>query len=114
MKANQLTRLLQVSIGSIVIVFLAGCIASSTKMNSVSLGMSKEQVISIMGQPATISACSDAGPWGTTENLHYLLRDTAGMLGAFTVKLRGGKVTMFGPQGSFQDDPTLNLNIKKQ
>jgi outer membrane protein assembly factor BamE (lipoprotein component of BamABCDE complex) len=51
----------------LLIAFLFGCAGSSKKMNLLSLGMTKQQVIEAIGEPTSTSANRN------TEYLHYRL-----------------------------------------
>ncbi len=96
---------------------VVGC-ATEDRINKVSAGMSKAQVIAAMGNPS-----STAGE-GETEYLNYNLL-VRGPLGGATpiqnqyfVRLRNGKVDAYGRKGDFNStkDPTqnVNLNIKTE
>lgn len=69
----------------------AGC-ATSPRMNKLSVGMTKDEVLDILGSPDSTSAK------GGAEYLSYMLHD--GPLGAsandYMVKLVNGKVDSFG------------------
>jgi SmpA / OmlA family len=76
---------------------LMGC-ATAHKLNRLSLGMTKEQVISVMGAPDTTGAQDDR------EYLVYHLSDTklesfVGFTEPYVVQLKGGKVDAFGRRG---------------
>ena len=98
-------------------VALLGC-ATSTKMNNVSVGMTKQQVIAAMGQPESVRA--DGG----VESLHYKLSESGdwvrGTWGVPTrdyfVRLRNGVVDAYGKVGDFDSTkaPTLNINVKEK
>jgi outer membrane protein assembly factor BamE (lipoprotein component of BamABCDE complex) len=73
---------------------LAGC-ATADKMNGLSIGMTREQVISVMGAPDT------TGAQGNNEYLVYRLSDTkleslVGFTEPYVVELKEGKVDAFG------------------
>jgi hypothetical protein len=98
-------------------VALIGC-ATSNRINSVSVGMTKQQVIATMGQPASVRA------GGGVEYLHYKLSESGdwvyGTWGVPTrdyfVRLRNGVVDAYGKVGDFDStkDPTLNMNVKEK
>ena len=75
--------------------------------------MTKSEVISVMGQPA-----STAAPGGGMELLRYRLSPTDdhafyGLTEEYFVKLINGRVDSYGKVGDFNStkDPTLNLKI---
>jgi hypothetical protein len=73
--------------------FMLGC-ASAGRMNSVRLGMTKQQTLAVMGKPTSTSAK------GEVEYLNYrlsrgLFRDD------YYVRLNQGKVDAFGRAGDF-------------
>lgn len=80
-------------------VALAGCVTSSKKLAEVEIGMSKAQVLAILGEPKSVSARDGA------EILHYQLSgDRAPPLNpnaakysqGYAVELVGNKVTAYG------------------
>jgi len=90
---------------------LCGC-ASAHKINSISLGMSKEDVIKTMGRPVSTSATEG------TEYLNYKLAETSDddFLGRYTpyyVSIRDGKVVSYGRTGDFDStkDPTQVIKV---
>lgn len=94
---------------------LAGC-ATAPKMNRLSVGMTKQEVVSVMGQPT-----STAAPGSGVELLRYRLSPTSdhalyGVTEEYFVRLVNGKVESYGKMGDFDStkDPTLNLNIKNR
>lgn len=85
-------------------------------MNRLSVGMTKQEVIKVMGSPA-----SSAAPGGGEEILRYELsaNSTAAYYGIcqeYFVRLLNGVVHSYGKMGDFNSskDPTLNLNIRHQ
>ena len=79
--------------------FLCGC-ATAGRMNQVSLGMSKAEVIRVMGQPVSTSAKDN------TEYLNYRLSETStadyyGDYTPYAVCLKNGKVVSYGRHGDF-------------
>ena len=96
---------------------LAGCVTTSDSMAELSVGMSKSEVIKLLGKPDSVSAQSGV------EYLTYTLRtetsftrNTWGYQSQYFVRLIGGKVESYGRVGDFDStkDPTLNLNIKNR
>ena len=95
-----------------------GCRPPATdQINRLSVGMSKQQVESILGEPEYTSAKANM------VMLHYSLRKKPSRLQLFEnplsdyyVRLVNGRVESFGKLGDFDStkDPTLNLNIKNR
>lgn len=90
---------------------LCSC-ATSYKINSVSLGMSKGDVIKTMGNPISTSAIDG------TEYLNYELSETnfsayQGSTKPYYVCIRDGKVISYGRTGDFDStkDPTQVIKI---
>lgn len=98
-------------------IMLYGC-ATSPKINSVSVGMTKPQVIEVMGQPNSMRAIDNV------EYLHYKLSDSGDWLYGtwgvpmrdYFIRLRDGTVDAYGKVGDFDstNSPTLNLNIRNR
>lgn len=95
---------------------LMSCAATAPKMNRLSTGMTKQDVIKVMGTPV-----STAAPGGGEEILRYELsaNSTAAYYGItqeYFVRLLNGVVHSYGRMGDFNSlrDPTLNLNIRHQ
>jgi outer membrane protein assembly factor BamE (lipoprotein component of BamABCDE complex) len=95
---------------------LAGC-ATSGKINAVSIGMTKDEVLKVMGDPVSISAK------GNIEYLNYKLSETdddafMGWTTSYFVRIINGKVDSYGRSGDFDstNKPTLKIetdeNIK--
>ena len=96
---------------------LVGCTTSSDAMTELSMGMSKSEVIKLLGKPDSVSATSG------TEYLTYTLRtetsftrNTWGYQGHYFVRLVNGRVDSYGKVGDFDTtkDPTLNINIRNR
>ncbi len=90
---------------------LCGC-ATAHKINAVSLGMSKDEVIRVMGKPSSTSATEG------TEYLNYKLAETNnddwyGVSTPFYVCIKEGKVISYGRMGDFDStkDPTQIIKI---
>lgn len=105
-----------------VVVILAGCVVGggylpAEKMNLLSIGMTKAEVISAMGRPS-----STAAPSGGVEILRYNLSPSAtghfltGSYDEYFVRLADGKVESYGKMGDFDStkDPTLDVTIKNR
>ena len=75
--------------------FLAGCAASSQKINNVKLGMMKSDVISVMGEPSYVAARGDV------EILCYKLSSTGLFVDEYIVRIKNGKVDLFGQRYDF-------------
>ncbi len=80
----------------LLIIVLSGCaghFAMSSKMNNVNVGMSRSEVVSVMGQPNSHSSIGDS------EDLVYVLNTSAwdtAMPEPYVVRLIDGKVSSFG------------------
>jgi hypothetical protein len=99
-------------LSSLLLVALIGC-SSTQKMNNISLGMSKAEVIAVMGSPN-----SSAGYDGGVEVLKYSLAKNLDEVMLYTaseyfIQLKDGKVTKYGRMGDFDStkDPTTNVNL---
>lgn len=98
------------SITLITIAFLlAGC-ATAHKISQVKLGMTREQVIKVMGPPASTSAK------GSCEYLNYSLSETddqafVGITEPYYVRLVDGRVDSYGRLGDFDSTqkPTVRI-----
>jgi hypothetical protein len=90
---------------------LCGC-ATSGKINSVQVGMTKGEVITVMGNPVSVSAKEE------TEYLNYKLSETdddafRGWTTPYYVRLIQGKVDSFGRTGDFDSTKTPTMKIEK-
>jgi hypothetical protein len=78
----------------------AGCLTSASKINAVQIGMTKEQVLKIMGPPASITADTNA------VYLNYALSENGPQFGVpyvatpYEIKLVNGKVESYGRAGA--------------
>ena len=97
----------------ILVVFLASCATPpSHKMNRLSVGMTKSEVLDAMGKPS-----STASPGKGVEFLRYReFYDGGNYYITYFVRLVDGRVDSYGETGDFDStkDPTLDLNIKNQ
>lgn len=76
--------------------FSAGCAANSSRLNSLSPGMSKDEVLATLGRPHATSA------QGGMEFLTYnLLGKGSGERREYAVKLVNGRVEAFGEREDF-------------
>jgi hypothetical protein len=82
-------------IGCLAIILTLGCAGSAKKINNLSIGMTKAEVIEIMGAPNYTSGTSDVEILSYKLTSDTLIRDT------YYVRLKQGKVERFGRQGSF-------------
>ena len=105
---------LLVSIFSIAIA-VAGC-ATAQKINSVSIGMTKQEVMTALGPPASTSAKDGV------EYLNYRFSETDdeafyGITRPYFVRIINGKVDSYGRLGDFdstktpETKSTIDLNI---
>ena len=91
---------------------LSGC-ATTGKMNRLSVGMSKADVIAAMGEPDSTSA-----PGGGVEYLRYSLTTSSsaaynGYTEPYFVKLVNGRVDAYGHVGDFgsAQNPGVDVNV---
>jgi len=77
----------------LIIAFLVGCAGSSKKMNTLKLGMTKQDVIEAIGSPDSTSAAGDI------EYLRYRLNSGGFSVDEYYVKLLDGKVGAYGKRG---------------
>lgn len=94
--------------------FLLISCATSRKLNKISVGMTKEQTISILGQPVSVSS-----PGQNQEFLNYRFSETDndafyGITTPYYVLIEYGRVKQFGRHGDFgvTKDQTININTK--
>ena len=94
-----------------------GC-ATAHKMNSVNMGMTKQEVISVLGPPTSTSAKEGV------EYLNYRFSETDdqafyGITAPYFVRIINGKMDSYGRLGDFdstrppETKRTIDLNIKK-
>ena len=99
------------------IALLAGC-ATAHKMNQIAIGMTKQQVIEVLGPPVSTSAKSGV------EYLNYSFSETDdqafyGVTSPYFVRIVDGKVESYGRLGDFdstkapETKSTIDLNINK-
>ncbi len=96
----------------VAVTIIAGC-ATAQKINNVQVGMSKEQVITTMGKPASVSAK------GGVEYLNYSLSETDdqafyGITSPYYVRLVNGIVDAFGRMGDFDSTKTPTVRIESK
>lgn len=84
----------------------------SAKINNINIGMTKEQVIAVMGSPISTSAMEGQ------EYLTYSLIESFGVERQYFVRLIDGKVEAYGRMGDFnstkvpEHKTTIDMNIK--
>jgi len=76
------------------LMLLMGC-AGASKMNSVQLGMTRDQVVSVIGSPSSTSEM------GNTQYLKYQLCSDWIFTDRYYVRLTDGKVDAYGRVGDF-------------
>ena len=96
-------------------IFIVSC-ATSKRMNRISVGMTKQEVFSVMGSPS-----STASPGDGVEIFRYHLFPKGGhdlyrVTRVYFVRMLDGKVESYGEIGDFDStkDPALDLNIKSE
>jgi hypothetical protein len=75
--------------------FILGCAGSAKKLNNVKLGMTRAEVVEVMGEPNYISSRENV------ELLNYKLTSYSIFTDEYFVRLRDGKVDLFGQRGDF-------------
>ena len=88
-------KLYRIIIIFIAVFFLFGCAGSSKKMNLLKLGMTRQEVIDAIGEPASTSAKRN------TVYLNYHLSSGGFYSDAYYVRLQDGKVDAYGKAGDF-------------
>ena len=88
-------RLRQMVILAILILFVGGCAGSASMMNSLNVGMTKADVINVLGVPDYTSGKKD------TEILCYKLTSGGIFTDSYFVIIKQGNVDRFGRQGDF-------------
>ena len=79
-----------------VLIFMIGCAASSKRLNNINIGMTKAEVIELLGEPNYTSAVNDV------EILTYKFKSGGFFTDTFQVKIKKGAVERFGQYGSFR------------
>ena len=85
---------------------LVGC-SSINNISRVNIGMTKDDVMAVMGEPKSVSAKDK------TEYLNYDMYDAwTDSWEHYFVRLRSGSVDSYGKIGDFDStkDPTININ----
>jgi len=93
--------------------FLAGCASTPEALGSLQVGMSKQEVVRILGQPQSVSS------QGSTEYLTYsycvercIAPPMHRVYVPFFVRLRGGSIESFGRVGDFDSTKTPATRIE--
>ncbi len=77
-------------------VVLVGCASSSGRLNRISPGMTRDEVVSALGRPHGVAAQGDV------EYLSYnFLNKGVGDMKQYAVKVVGGRVHSFGERADF-------------
>ncbi len=97
----------------VVMVALSGCV-TATRMNKISTGMSKSEVIAAIGEPASVSAQRD-----DVTYLNYRFPETdwdwwVSNQRPYFVRIIDDKVESFGRQGDFDStkEPTTKVKVE--
>ena len=77
-----------------ILIFAIGCATSSKRLNSLEIGMTKANVLEILGEPIYTSAVNDV------EILTYKLKSGLFFKKVYHIKIINDKVEQFGKQGS--------------
>lgn len=90
---------------------LAGCATTAPKFGSISLGMSKQEVVSVLGQPFSVSV------QGRNEYLIYVTHFGVYLTpynetGRYFVRLIDGKVESYGKVGDFDSTKDSTQVVK--
>ncbi len=93
------------------IFILSGC-ATANKIGGVKIGMTKEDVIAVMGKPVSTSA------QGQLEYLNYALSETGyeasiHLMRPYYVRLLNGRVESYGRTGDFDSTKNPTVRIEK-
>ena len=95
------------------VLILSACVAPTAyKINSVQIGMSKGEVVALIGVPGSISAT------GSTEYLNYRFSETEkqairGYTSPYYVRLVSGVVDSYGKTGDFDSTQKPSIKIEK-
>lgn len=85
---------------SVIALLLVGCASPGKKLSGVSTGMTKSEVISILGKPTSVSAS------GAVELLNYSLNANRALFTTdwddYFVRLVNGRVESYGRRGDLQ------------
>jgi outer membrane protein assembly factor BamE (lipoprotein component of BamABCDE complex) len=98
---------------AVTMIFLPSCTGTSYKMNDLSIGMTKNDVISVLGKPVSVSAKDG------TEYLNYQFSENSdqeflGLTEPYFVRLISGKVDSYGKLGDFDSTQKPTIKIETQ
>ncbi|MCI0427355.1 MAG: hypothetical protein L0Z46_05000 [Nitrospiraceae bacterium] len=90
---------------AIVSVLLSGCFANAGRTSGVHYGMSKQEVVAVMGAPVSVST------HGSSQYLSYSVCDTDtqtlnGIMRPYVVRLIDGRVESYGTTGDVDSSQT--------
>lgn len=96
---------------TIISILLFGC-ATAHKINKVRIGMTKAEVIAVMGHPVSVSAKEE------TVYLNYKLSETSeeafhGLSTPYYIRILNGRVDAFGRLGDFDSTKTPTIRIEE-
>ena len=77
------------------VVFLLGCAESFQRINNLKIGMTKQEVIEVVGAPDSTSATKNV------EYLKYRIKTGLFYTDEYYVRLLDGKVESYGQKGDF-------------
>ena len=80
---------------AIVSILLSGCVAKAGRTSGVHYGMSKQEVVAVMGAPVSVST------HGSSQDLNYSVCETdnqtlSGIMHPYVVRLTDGRVESYG------------------
>lgn len=96
------------------LLILTGCATTSQKTNLLSVGMTKQEVVQIMGTPKSTSAQNNTEflLYDEYENQTQIYLDEPS---EYFIKISNGKVVSYGRMGDFDstkpDEQKIDLNI---
>jgi outer membrane protein assembly factor BamE (lipoprotein component of BamABCDE complex) len=93
------------------VLFLVSACATANKISGVQLGMTKDEVVKVMGEPTSVSA------QGKSEYLNFALSETDdqafyGITVPYYVRLVDGKVESYGRTGDFDSTKTPTVRLE--
>lgn len=93
------------------VLFLVSACADANKISRVQLGMTKDEVVKVMGKPNSVSA------QGQREYLNFALSETddqafSGITVPYYVRLVDGKVESYGRAGDFDSTKTPTVRLE--
>ena len=93
------------------VLFLVSACATANKISGVQLGMTKDEVVKVMGKPTSVSA------QGKSEYLNFALSETDdqafyGITVPYYVRLVDGKVESYGRTGDFDSTKTPTIRLE--